>query len=87
MKVGLGGAAIIALVVGIVSMAAANGEEPGSAEAALYRIFGVIGLVGCTALLAVAFVAATKGRLGKRRKFKSRTSTGPRRKRNSRRRR
>ncbi len=46
MNISLTGAGFIAFVVGILLIAAANGEQPGSAAAALYWLLGVGGVVG-----------------------------------------
>lgn len=46
MTIGLTWAGIIAFVVGIFLIATANGEQPGSAAAALYWLLGVGGVVG-----------------------------------------
>lgn len=73
MKVGLVEIAIIAFGVGIGSIVAANGEEPGSAKATLYGLFGVIGVVGCPILVVAALVMEYhKTYRGKRRFSKSR---------------
>lgn len=88
MKVGLTGIGFIAFVVGIFLIAAAIGEPPGSAAAALYWLFGVGGVVGGP-IAAVSGIVLTiaEGAGRKRSTLKSRTRPAPVRRRPSRRRR
>jgi len=82
------GAGIFAFIVGIVSIAAANGEQPGSPEAALYWLFGVGGGVGGPISVILGFaIAIYEASGGKRWTSKSRTRPARVRRRPSRRRR
>lgn len=80
-------AGVIAFFVGIGLVATANGEQPGSPEAALYWLFGVGGVVGGPISVILGFVIAiNEASGGKRWTSKSRTRPARVRRRSSRRR-